>query len=99
MSVTTRLSFIAALLLLVLSADAVQADPATCAPCAIAQENCSVNCLGREGKAIGACLLQCDNAAARCSCDEPATLNSEDFVAKFGPQPGPRAGAKPALES
>jgi hypothetical protein len=92
MSLSTRLSFIPALLLLVLSAAAVQAQDAACRTCAVAQERCSVNCLGREGKAIGACLIGCDNAAAACSCDEPATLNSEDFVARFGAQPGPRAG-------
>jgi hypothetical protein len=85
---TTRLSFITALLLLVLSAAAVQAQAAKCRPCEMAQERCSVNCLGREGKALGACLIGCDNAAALCSCDEPATLNSEDFVAKFGTRDG-----------
>ena len=90
MSMSTRLSVITALLLLVLSAAAVQAETAKCRPCAIAQERCSVNCLGREGKAIGACLIGCDNAAAFCTCDEPATLDSEDFVARFGPQPGPQ---------
>lgn len=93
MNVSTRLSLIAALLLLVLSTAAVQAQETTCRSCASAQERCSVNCLGREGKAMGACLIKCDNAAAECSCDEPATLNSEDFVARFGEQPGP--GAKP----
>jgi hypothetical protein len=98
MSVSTRLSFIAALLLLVISAAAVQAQPARCRPCEIAQERCSVNCLGRQGKAIGACLIQCDNAAAVCSCDEPATLNSEDFVARFGQQPGPQAGSEAGLK-
>ena len=95
MSVSTRLSFVAALLLLVLSAAAVQAQEAqaaTCRSCAVAQERCSVNCLGRVGKAIGVCLIGCDNAAAVCTCDEPATLNSEDFVARFGPQPGPQGG-------
>lgn len=97
MSLSTRLSFIAVLLLLVLSAAAVPAQAATCRSCAIAQESCSVNCLGREGKAIGACLIKCDNAAAVCSCDEPATLNSEDFVAKFGPQPGPAASAEAGI--
>lgn len=86
MSVSSRISFVVtALLLLVLSAAEAQAQPA-CRPCQIAQERCSVNCLGREGKAIGACLIGCDNAAALCSCDEPATLNSEDFVASFGSQ-------------
>ena len=94
MSLSTRLSFLAILLLLVLSAAAVQAQTASCRPCAIAHEQCSVNCLGREGKAVGACLIRCDNAAALCSCDEPATLISEDFVAKFGPQPGPEPGLK-----
>src|SRR5688500_4276964 len=95
MSLSTRLSFIPALLLLVLSAAAVQAQDAACRTCAVAQERCSVNCLGREGKAIGACLIGCDNAAAVCSCDEPATLNSEDFVAQFGaPQAGAQGGLK-----
>ena len=93
MSVSTRLSCITALLVLVLSSAAAQAQAAKCRPCALAQERCSVNCLGREGKAIGACLIGCDNAAALCSCDEPATLNSEDFVARFGPQPDARAQA------
>jgi hypothetical protein len=89
MSVSTRLSFaITALLLLVLSAATVQAQAAPCRRCQIAQERCSVNCFGREGKAIGSCLVGCDNAASLCSCDEPATLNSEDFVAKFGAQAG-----------
>jgi len=98
MSLSTRLSFITVLLLLVLSAAAVQAQEAACRPCAIAQERCSVNCLGREGKAIGECLVKCDNAAAVCSCDAPATLNSEDFVAKFGPQPGPAANAEAGIK-
>lgn len=98
MSSFTRLSFIAALLLLVASASAAQAQEAACRPCAIAQERCSVNCLGREGKAIGACLIGCDNAAALCSCDEPATLNSEDFVARFGPRPGAQGGFKVVTE-
>jgi hypothetical protein len=91
MSLSTRLSFRTAILLLVLSAASVQAQEATCRRCEVAQENCSVNCLGREGKAIGACLIGCDNAAALCACDEPATLNSEDFVERFGPQPGAQA--------
>lgn len=98
MNVSTRVSVIAALLLLVLSAAAVQAENAACRPCAVAQERCSVNCLGREGKAIGACLVGCDNAAAVCTCDEPATLNSEDFVARFGSQPASRNGLKVVTE-
>ena len=101
MNVSTRLSYIAALLFLVLSAAAVQAqeaEAAKCRPCAIAQERCSVNCLGREDKAIGACLVRCENAAAVCSCDEPATLNSEDFVARFGPQPGAEADLRVVTE-
>lgn len=90
MSVSTRLSFvITALLLLVLSAAAAQAQAraqaARCRPCEIAQERCSLNCFGREDKnEIRLCLIGCDNAAALCSCDEPATLSAEDYVARFG---------------
>ena len=85
MSVSTRLSFLPVLLLLVLSAAAAQAQAAKCRPCEIAHERCSVNCLGREGdNAIGSCLIRCDNAAALCSCDEPATLTAEDYVERFG---------------
>lgn len=85
MSVSTRMSFVfTALLLLVLSAAAVEAQAGRCRPCEIAQERCSVNCLGLENNKMGACLIGCDNSAALCSCDEPATLNSEDFVERFG---------------
>jgi hypothetical protein len=86
MNVSTRLSLvIIALLLLVSSAAAVQAQAVACRACAIAQERCAVNCFGRDDKKeMRACLIGCDNAAALCSCDEPATLNSEDYVARFG---------------
>jgi hypothetical protein len=86
MSMSTRLSFVlTSLLLLVLSAAAVQAQEVACRACAIAQESCAVNCFGRDDKKeMKACLIGCDNAAAVCSCDEPATLNSEDYVARFG---------------
>ena len=88
MSVSSRLPFaISALLLLVLSAAAVPAQAAKCRPCQIAQESCSVNCFGREDKdEMRSCLIGCDNAAALCSCDEPVTLSSEDYVARFGSQ-------------
>jgi len=94
MSVSTRVSFaVTALLLLVLSAAAIQAQDqaqlqvqaAKCRPCQVAQERCSVNCLGRaDKKAIGPCLVGCDNAAAFCSCDEPATLSAENAAALYG---------------
>lgn len=86
MSTSTRLYFvITTLLLLMLSAAAVQAQAVTCRVCAIAQESCAVNCFGRDDKKeMRSCLIACDNAAALCSCDEPATLNSEDYVARFG---------------
>jgi len=94
MSVSTRLAFaLTALCLLVLPAAPAQAQDdalaqfqaAKCRPCAVAQERCSVNCLGRgDKKEIGPCLLGCDNAAALCSCDEPATLSAEDYVAMAG---------------
>ena len=84
MSVSSRMSFVlTALLLLVLSAAAAEAK-APCRRCEIAQEQCSVNCLGREKGAIGSCLVRCDNAAALCSCDEPATLSAEDYVERSG---------------
>lgn len=84
MCLSTRLPFvIAALLLLALSAAAVPAQGARCRPCEVAQERCSVSCFGREND-LGACLLGCDNAAALCSCDEPATLSAEDYVERFG---------------
>lgn len=86
MRFSTRVSFVfTALLLLVLSAAAAEAQEGKCRPCQIAQEQCSVNCMGREGKAIGACLIRCDNAAALCSCDEPATLSAEEYVERFAP--------------
>jgi hypothetical protein len=94
MSVSTRLSFaFTALCLLVLPAAAAQAQDnvldqiqaARCRPCGIAHERCSVNCLGRgDKKDIGPCLIGCDNAAALCSCDEPATLSAEDYLALAG---------------
>jgi hypothetical protein len=86
MSPSTRLSFVfTALLLLVSSAAAVQAQVASCHACDVALERCSVNCFGREDKnEMKSCLVGCDNAAAVCSCDEPATLSSEDYVARFG---------------
>lgn len=86
MSVSTRLSFvIAVLLLLMLSAADVQAQAGRCRPCEIAQERCSASCLGRDDKdQIGSCLIGCENAATRCSCDEPATLSAEEYVERFG---------------
>lgn len=84
MSLSTRLSFVTALLLLQ-SAAAVEAQAARCRPCEIVQERCSVNCFGRGDKEnIGSCLIGCDNAAAVCTCDEPATLSAEEYVEKFG---------------
>lgn len=89
MSVSTRVSFIlAALLVLVLSAPAVQAQPAKCRPCETVYERCSANCFGGEKGEIGSCLRGCDNQAATCSCDEAVTLSSEEFVAKFGSSAG-----------
>lgn len=87
MSVSTRLSFVVtALLLLTLSAAEAQAQAGRCRPCEAAQERCSVNCLGRDDKdQIGACLIRCENAAALCSCDEPATLSAEEYVERFNP--------------
>lgn len=88
MSVSTRMSFVfAALLFLVLSAAAeAQAEAASCRRCEITHERCSVNCLGRDDRnAIGSCLIGCDNAAALCSCDEPATLSAEEYVERFDP--------------
>jgi hypothetical protein len=73
MSPSTHLYFTTALLLLVLSAATVQAQEAQavmCRPCAIAQERCSVNCLGREGKAIGSCLIGCDNWSSFSDCGD-----------------------------
>lgn len=92
MSLSTRLSFVlTTLLILVLSADPGQAAgrvavrPAPCRACEIAKSRCSVNCFGREDKNdMRSCLVGCDNAAALCTCDEPVTLNSEDYVARFG---------------
>lgn len=86
----TRLSFVpAALLLLMLCAAAVEAQEAkgvqgqriTCRPCQAAQDRCMVGCLGRDDNQVRSCLLGCDNAAALCSCDEPVTLSSEEYVA------------------
>lgn len=85
MSVSTRLSFLTALLFLMLSAHTVQAQAKKCRPCEIAQERCSVNCLGRDDGTIQSCLIGCDNAAAVCSCDEPATLGAEEYVERFDP--------------
>lgn len=87
MSVSTRLSFIVTVLFLLLSVGAAQAQAVKCRPCEVAHEKCSVNCLGREGdNEIRSCLIGCDNAAAFCSCDEPATLSAEDYVERFGLQ-------------
>ena len=87
MSASTRLSFVlTALLLLMLSTAAAdaQAQAAKCRPCQTAQQRCMVNCLGRADNQVRSCLLGCDNAAAVCSCDEAATLSSEEYVAKRG---------------
>jgi hypothetical protein len=88
MSASSRLSFVfTSLMLLVLSAAAVQAQAAKCRPCQIAQKSCFVSCLGlHDDHKLRSCVIGCDNAAALCSCDEPPTLSSEDYVARSGLQ-------------
>jgi len=85
MRMSIRLSFLViALILPMLSANAVQAQEAKCRSCEIALQRCAINCFGREeAKAMRACLIGCDNTAAACSCDEPATLSAEEYVARF----------------
>lgn len=85
MRVLTRLSLaVAALLLPMLSVTVAEAQDAKCRPCAITHERCAVNCFGREDKnEMSKCLIGCDNAAAACSCDEPATLGAEEYLARF----------------
>jgi hypothetical protein len=85
MRVFIRLSLAAAALSLsMLSAAAVEAQDAKCRPCAVALERCAVNCFGREDNTeMKSCLIGCDNKAAACSCDEPATLGAEEYLARF----------------
>jgi hypothetical protein len=57
---------------------------ARCGTCLVAQKRCSVDCFGRADKSsLTACLIDCDNAAATCSCDEQVSLRSEDVAASF----------------
>ncbi len=90
--------------LLALGAPAVQAQraqalapaaqPAMSEPCALTQEQCTVDCLGRsERGALVACLMGCDNAAALCARDEEPTLSSEWYVEQFGNVLATKAGA------
>jgi hypothetical protein len=55
---------------------------AACGACAAAHKSCFTSCFGLEDKSgMGTCLMQCDNAAATCSCDEQGvTLRSEDLA-------------------
>ncbi len=54
---------------------------AACPACNIAQTKCYSGCFGADDKAgMGTCLTACDNAAATCSCEERATLHSEDLL-------------------
>lgn len=92
------------LFLLGLGAGAVQAQPTqVLAPaaqpeiseaCALTQEQCTVDCLGRsERGAMVACLMGCDNAAALCARDEEPTLSSEWYVEQFGNVLAVKSGA------
>ncbi|HEY7213715.1 MAG TPA: hypothetical protein VIC28_03745, partial [Thermoanaerobaculia bacterium] len=55
---------------------------ASCGICALAYQRCNATCFSRGDKAgMGACLTQCDNVAATCSCDQQGVnLRSEDLV-------------------
>lgn len=53
----------------------------SCPACELAQKRCTVGCFGVGDKStMAACLMGCDNAAATCSCEGKATLNSEDLI-------------------
>ncbi len=57
------------------------AQAAGCGACAIAYKGCSDACFGLPDKAgMGSCLTACDNAAAKCTCDQAVGLRSEEIV-------------------
>lgn len=64
---------------------AIGVQPEMSAACAVSQEQCTVDCLGRgeQGEMV-ACLMACDNRAARCAGDERPTLSSEWYTELFG---------------
>jgi len=102
---TRHLALFALLSLLVLAGGAAQAQPVEVAlgtspqmllsdSCMVAQEQCSTNCVGLEGRAeVVSCLMGCDNAAALCSRDEQPTLDSEWYTEQFGNLLTTKAGA------
>lgn len=58
------------------------AQAKNCQLCASIHQKCSATCFSRiEEGGTGDCLTSCDNAAATCTCDEVASLRSEDLVA------------------
>jgi hypothetical protein len=62
--------------------------------CALTQEQCTVDCLGRKERgAMVSCLMGCDNAAAVCARDAQPTLSSEWYVEQLGNLIGMKAGA------
>jgi hypothetical protein len=70
------------------------AQPAMSEACAVTQEQCTVDCLGRgeRGEMVG-CLMGCDNAAAQCARDEEPTLSSEWYVEQLGNVLATKSGA------
>lgn len=82
-TVRNSIAWLVAAVVMVLGVGAAQA--AGCDTCDVALEQCAAGCTGLAAKAERVqCLLGCDNAAARCSCDTPVTLRSEDVVALRG---------------
>jgi hypothetical protein len=88
------LTLIAALSLVLLPAATAQSQPAVSDSCVFDLDNCSVNCLGLEDPAkVETCMIGCSNAAATYSPDEKPTLDSEEFLARWGEDPFAKAGA------
>lgn len=77
---------------------AVAPPPAKgCEFCVQIHQKCFASCFTGAGKrAMAACLTACDKAAARCQCDGPATLRSEDLV-DWGVVSLTKAGCHPSV--
>jgi hypothetical protein len=63
------------------AASAAVAQAASCGACTAAYQKCSNTCFGRADKSgMNKCLTSCDNAAAKCTCNDVSNLRSEDLV-------------------
>jgi hypothetical protein len=99
-------ALVVALSVLGLGAGAAQAQPdsqvlAPATPqaqmseaCALTQEQCTVDCMGRKDRAsMVSCLMGCDNSATLCARDAQPTLSSEWYAEQLGNVIGLKAGA------